>query len=140
MSTEPRIFSWSEMPKQTLMNGLFERTALRSDGGLVTLNWFKPNAPKHAQHSHPFDQIALIVTGTLVMVIDGKEHVIGPGSAIYIPKDVPHTGYPQGDEPVLNIDIFAPAREDYLFLAVNQNDWGDVPDVPAGSPFQATKS
>ena len=53
--------------------------------------------------------------------------VMGPGTAMRIPAGVPHTGWTIGDEVVLNIDVFAPAREDYLFLAVNQDEYGEIP-------------
>jgi quercetin dioxygenase-like cupin family protein len=128
MSASPVVYKWDEMPKEVLFNGDLTRTAIRSDGAIVTLNWHKPSDTRHKLHSHPFDQLVLIVSGTLVIVIEDKEYVMGPGTALRIPASVPHTGYAIGDEDVLNIDIFAPAREDYLFLAANQNEYGAVPE------------
>jgi hypothetical protein len=135
---EARAFMFGDMPKQGLMEGLFERTALRTNDSLVTFNWFQPGFPRQALHHHPFDQLALIISGTLKLQIGDKEIVAGPGSAVYIPPDVPHTGWPVGDEVVFNIDIFAPARADYLFLALNQSDWGPTPDAEQSAPFIST--
>lgn len=124
--TKPRLFRWSEMPQEVLWDGKLARTAIRSDGAIVAINWHQPNTPRKPRHSHPFDQLVLIVTGTLMLDLDGEEVLMGPGTALRIPANVPHTGWTVGDEVVLNIDIFAPAREDYLFLAVNQDDYGEV--------------
>lgn len=127
MSEKPQVFLFSEMPKEILWGGKLSRTAIRSDGAITAINWHQPNTPKKAPHSHPFDQLVLILSGTLGMLIGGEEFVMGPGSAMRIPANVPHTGWTIGDEVVLNIDVFAPAREDYLFLAVNQDEYGVVP-------------
>jgi mannose-6-phosphate isomerase-like protein (cupin superfamily) len=40
----------------------------------------------------------------------------GPGSVIRVPPNVRHYGEPIGSEPVLNLDVFAPFREDYRHL------------------------
>jgi ribosomal protein L16 Arg81 hydroxylase len=65
------------------------------------------------------------------MVIGDKEHICEAGSAVYIPKNIPHTGRPLGAEPLFIIDVFAPPRADYLYFAQNQADWGEVHGVKA---------
>lgn len=124
---KPRVFKFSEMAKETLWDGKLSRTAVRSDGAMVAVNWHQPGGARKAPHSHPFDQLVLIINGTLGLDVGGHEVVMGPGTAMRIPANVPHTGWTIGNEVVLNIDIFAPAREDYLFLAVNQDEYGAVP-------------
>ncbi len=128
MSLKPRVFRFAEMPKEVLWDGKLARTAIRSDAGIAAINWHQPDAPRKAPHSHPFDQLVLIVTGTLGMQIGDEEYVLPAGSAVRIPGGVPHTGWTIGDEVVLNIDFFAPVRDDYLFLAVNQDEYGPVPE------------
>lgn len=125
MSNMPRVYKWSEMPKECLRGGMLERTAVRTDGAVVTLNWFSADRPKVAPHSHPFDQLSLIVTGKVLMVIGDKEYVCEAGSAAYIPPNVPHTSIALGNEPQLMIDVFSPVRDDYKYLAVNQSDWAE---------------
>jgi quercetin dioxygenase-like cupin family protein len=129
MSGTPRVYKFSEMSKEQLKGGQIERSAVRTDGAIVTLNWFKSDRPPAPPHSHPYDQLALVISGKVIMVIGDREYVCEPGSAVYIPKDTPHTGKPLGDETLFIIDVFAPAREDYLYFAENQPDWGDVPKV-----------
>jgi mannose-6-phosphate isomerase-like protein (cupin superfamily) len=41
------------------------------------------------------------------------------GSIVFVPAGVEHYIEPLGDEVVKNLDVFAPAREDYLHLL----DW-----------------
>jgi quercetin dioxygenase-like cupin family protein len=67
-------------------------------------------------HSHDFDQIALITRGSAVYHIGEEANEVGPGSVMLIPAHVEHYIEPVGDETVENIDVFAPARDDYLHL------------------------
>lgn len=115
-----RVFNLEALPRQSLFDGGLERTALRSDGATVTLNWFLPDCKKVEPHAHPFDQLSFVFQGTLIFQIDGVEHELTAGTAILIPPNIPHTAWPKGDEVVLNVDVFAPSRADYDFLAAHQ--------------------
>ena len=70
-------------------------------------------------HSHDFDQIAMIVSGTAIYHVNGVGHPVGPGSLILIPAGQPHFIEPTGTEKVLNLDVFGPARKDLIHLL----DW-----------------
>ena len=39
--------------------------------------------------------------------------MLGPGGLLQIPSNVEHWGEVVGDEPVLNLDVFTPVREEY---------------------------
>lgn len=67
-------------------------------------------------HSHPHEQLGYVVTGTIVMVIDGDESELRPGDGYRIAGDVQHSGTAGADGCVV-IDIFTPVREDYRELA-----------------------
>ena len=67
-------------------------------------------------HSHDFDQIAMITKGRAVYHIGDEPNDVGPGSILLIPAGVDHYIEPVGDDVVENIDVFAPARDDYLHL------------------------
>ena len=127
MSKKLRVFRFSEMPKETIWEGKLSRTAIRSDNAITTLNWHQPGTSRKPPHSHPFDQLVLILSGTFGLQVGEEELVLSAGTAVRIPANVPHTCWTIGNEVVLNIDVFAPAREDYLFLAVNQDEYGPVP-------------
>ena len=122
------LYSWSDLPRQTIFDGNLSRTALRTDGALVTFNWFEPRMPRPDPHSHPFDQLVMVIEGRLNLEVDAEAIEMPPGSAARIPSGVAHTAWPAGDRRVLNIDVFGTVREDYLFLTQHQKE------VFAGAP------
>lgn len=122
MRKPPTVYRFSEMPKETILDGFVTRTGLRTDNALVTFNFLPPHKEKVPPHNHPFDQLILIVQGTMVVEVDGVEYELPPGSALLVPPNAMHTGWVVGDETVLNIDVFAPVRQDYLHLTAHQQE------------------
>ena len=123
MSKKLTVYKMSEEERVSQRDGFLLRNAIRSDGSVVTFNWHKPGYPPQPPHSHPFDQIAMVLQGTLMFIVDGVEYLLESGSAIHVPASVPHASRVIGDETVLNIDVFAPVREDYLFMTLNRHDF-----------------
>jgi quercetin dioxygenase-like cupin family protein len=107
----------AEPPREAAFGGAVQRSAVRSDDALITFNWITPGPQTPPPHSHPFDQLSFVVQGSMEFDIDGERFLVGPGEALAIPAGAPHTARTIGDEVVLNVDVFAPAREDYLYLA-----------------------
>ncbi len=64
-------------------------------------------------HSHPHEQMGLLLEGELTFTIGDEEHVVRPGQMWRIPGGVPHKAV-AGDDPVQALDVFCPIREDYL--------------------------
>jgi quercetin dioxygenase-like cupin family protein len=52
-------------------------------------------------HSHPNEQWIYILEGTFRATIDGKDIEAKPGSLVYIPADVVHSGKATADQDVL---------------------------------------
>jgi quercetin dioxygenase-like cupin family protein len=121
--TSDVLFLWDDLPKQSLFDGKMQRSAFRSDHALVTFNWIEPGIERPEPHSHPFDQVVLVLEGAMVLEVDGREYECGPGAITRIPPDAMHTGWVVGTERVLNMDVFAPARADYLHLTTYQKDY-----------------
>jgi quercetin dioxygenase-like cupin family protein len=68
-------------------------------------------------HRHDdFDQIATILSGRAVYHVGPDAHDVQAGSLLLIPAGVEHWIEAVGDEPVENLDVFAPARPDYQHL------------------------
>jgi quercetin dioxygenase-like cupin family protein len=71
--------------------------------------------PKHEPkpHKHAYEQIVYILAGHIRFHVGEVTVLLGPGGLLQIPPDVMHWGEVVGDEPVLNLDVFTPVREEY---------------------------
>lgn len=65
-------------------------------------------------HSHPYEQIGYLCSGSGRLWVGAEAADIRPGSSWCIPKDVPHRAEFSRDS--LAIDVFHPVREDYRDL------------------------
>jgi mannose-6-phosphate isomerase-like protein (cupin superfamily) len=118
-----RVYSsFDDLPVDHVRDG-FWRAGVRSDGALTTLNWIEPGYVSPGPHSHEFDQISYVLTGTMRFFLGDETVEVSAPGIVYIPGGLPHGGEPVGDERVLNLDVFAPAREDYLSWTANQADF-----------------
>jgi quercetin dioxygenase-like cupin family protein len=64
-------------------------------------------------HSHPHEQMTLVVQGKVRFTIDGLAVIAAPGDVLHFPPNNRH-GATMLDEEVVLIDIFSPIREDFL--------------------------
>jgi quercetin dioxygenase-like cupin family protein len=64
------------------------------------------------EHSHPHEQLGLMLEGEADFTIGGQQQRIRAGQMWIIPGGVPHKVV-AGDHPVRAIDVFHPIREDY---------------------------
>ncbi|WP_200302832.1 cupin domain-containing protein [Streptomyces adelaidensis] len=120
LEPRPRSYRFVDLPREVVREGL-SRLAVRGDDSLVTVNWFEPGFTTRGPHSHPFDQLSFVFAGTLEFTVGGERFIQPAGSVLRIPAGVPHCAQPVGDEQVLNVDVFAPVREDFLYLTDYQN-------------------
>jgi len=66
---------------------------------------------KAAPHTHPNDQIAIMIKGRMLMEVAGEERVMAPGEFAYVPRNVEHR-IQTLDEDAVVLDVFLPSRED----------------------------
>ena len=109
-----KAVSWDDIPPEPVRPGV-RRRGFGTRDVLLVLNECEPGMDLRP-HSHDFDQVALITKGRAVYHIGGEPNEVGPGSVMLIPAGVEHYIEPVGEEVVENIDVFAPARDDYLHL------------------------
>jgi quercetin dioxygenase-like cupin family protein len=105
---------WEEIPGEQVRPGVYRR-GFGTEEALLVMNECEPGMDLRP-HSHEFDQIALITRGRAIYHIGDEANDVGPGSVMLIPAGVEHYIEPVGEETVHNIDVFAPARDDYLHL------------------------
>jgi len=63
-------------------------------------------------HSHPHEQMGLMVSGTMEFTIAGETRLFSGNEMYFIPGGVPH-GVKAGPGGALALDAFSPPREDY---------------------------
>jgi quercetin dioxygenase-like cupin family protein len=63
-------------------------------------------------HSHPHEQMGLLVSGTMEFTIAGETRVLSGNEMYFVPGGVPHAakGGPGG---AVALDAFSPPREEY---------------------------
>ena len=63
-------------------------------------------------HSHPHEQMGLMVSGTMEFTIEGETRVLSGNEMYFVPGGVPHSakGGPGG---AVALDAFSPPREEY---------------------------
>lgn len=66
-----------------------------------------------AEHTHPHEQMTLIIKGKVKFIIDGEVHILTAGDVLHFPPFNRH-GATMLEEEVVLIDIFSPIREDFL--------------------------
>ena len=66
-----------------------------------------------AEHSHPHEQVGMVLEGKEIFFIGGEEKTLSKGDMYLIPGNVKHRVVAL-DEPVKALDIFTPIREDYV--------------------------
>ena len=104
--------NWLELAPGVRMQPLF------GEGAMLNLIDFEPNA-RVPEHSHPHEQLGMVVDGELVLEIDGVAHRLRPGVAYQIPGGTPHGAWTE-DTTCRVLDVFQPVREDYRDRAAGQ--------------------
>ncbi|MCB1462904.1 MAG: cupin domain-containing protein [Rhodobiaceae bacterium] len=119
-----KVYRWRDLPRETVRPGV-TRTAFRGDNALMVMNWLEPGMEVRP-HSHPFEQLAYIIAGRVRFTVGDEVVEVGAGEVLRIPPDVVHCGEPVGDETAINLDVFAPVRDDYRHLTAYQEaDFAD---------------
>lgn len=63
-------------------------------------------------HSHPHEQIGMVIDGTATFFIGDESKDLGPGDFYLMPGGVPHRVVAHG-KPVRALDVFHPPRQEY---------------------------
>lgn len=99
----------ANIPAREIRPGFFGKM-VHGEKSTLTV-WEITKGSRLAQHSHPHEQITLVLGGELEMIIGGETYLLTAGATHAIPSHVPHSAYARTDCKV--IDCFAPVREDY---------------------------
>jgi quercetin dioxygenase-like cupin family protein len=93
------------------MNPLLTRQFVSGEKGMAARIMLKKGCLV-PEHSHPNEQIALILSGALEFTVQGEKITVRAGELIVLPPNVPHSALALEDTE--DIDFFAPPRQDWL--------------------------
>ena len=97
------------LPQKELVNGITARVAW---GENLMLSFMKLNPNAIApSHSHPHEQMGLVLSGKLEVTINNETKLLKEGDAFLIPSDVEHSAKNLESQTRV-LDIFSPPRED----------------------------
>jgi quercetin dioxygenase-like cupin family protein len=103
-------YTWENIPAQQLDEHIVRRMIVGQKEMLV--RWEFKKGALAARHSHPHEQVVMMVHGKLRLAVGDDETIMGPQDIVVIPPQVPHEA--EALEDTVVIDIFSPPREDFL--------------------------
>jgi quercetin dioxygenase-like cupin family protein len=98
------------LPSFDLAAGASAR-ALFGERAMLNLVELEPGSVV-ARHSHPHEQLGLILRGSMTLNVEGTDHLLRELDAYALPGGVEHEGI-AGSDGALVLDVFQPVREDY---------------------------
>ncbi|REJ85941.1 MAG: cupin domain-containing protein [Planctomycetota bacterium] len=101
----------SQCSRHTIFPGVDVLTAA-GEQMMLSLAVFEPEAVVEA-HSHPHEQVGMVVEGRARFIVGDEEKILGPGEMYFIPGGVTHRVIAL-EEGCKALDVFHPVREEYL--------------------------
>jgi quercetin dioxygenase-like cupin family protein len=105
-----RLIHFSEASAFTMTEGV-EARPLFGEGAMLNLVTFEPGATVPL-HSHPHEQLGIVLEGMQALVIDGVPHELHKLDGYALAGGIEHSAY-CGPEGATVLDVFCPVREDY---------------------------
>jgi quercetin dioxygenase-like cupin family protein len=115
------VTDWSRVKKEKPAPGI-QRQMVVGENVMMVRFTFEPFLVT-PEHTHPHEQMTLVVQGKVKFFIEGEVKIVSPGDVLHFPPHNRH-GATMLDEEVVLIDIFSPIREDFLTPANNGNKSG----------------
>lgn len=104
--------NWEKLEKTTAREGV-QRSVVSGEKVMMVMNEIQPGTVPYP-HSHSHEQILYIIKGRAEVGVGDQEWILSAGDVIVIAPNVSHVLKVLGNEPVLNLDVFSPIREEYL--------------------------
>jgi quercetin dioxygenase-like cupin family protein len=106
-------YRWEDMPREDLSAGLTRRL-VTGDRVMIAHVYFTKGT-EVPRHRHDNEQLTYILEGTLQFFLgddDEETQTVHAGEVLVIPSDLPHRAVALED--TLDVDVFAPPRQDWL--------------------------
>jgi quercetin dioxygenase-like cupin family protein len=106
--SEPSAIDWSAIPVEHPRDGVARQTIHGANQTLVRYV-YQPGSV-FPEHSHPEEQITIILSGSIDFTVDGKPVTLSAGQSALIPANVPHGAVVTGPDVVETLNTMAPRR------------------------------
>lgn len=103
--------NWDGLPEKEVVTGMFAKI-VHTDN-MSVIRWRILKDAKLPEHSHPHEQVTLVLKGELLLTVDGKEYLLKEGDFLPIKSNLVHSGLAKSDVDV--IDVFNPVRTDMQY-------------------------
>ena len=111
-STDTQVYvKGSQMDWESVGPGL-KRKVLGYDAGLMLVHVDFEEGAVGQLHHHPHRQVSYVESGRFEVQVNGRKEVLEAGDSFFIPPDVEHGAVAL--EAGRLLDVFAPAREDFV--------------------------
>ena len=105
------VIAYSDVPTAQLAVGAHSHIMT---GEKMTLSFAHLQAGSYFPvHTHPYEQMMVVLKGELDAVLEGKLFKMGPGDVIFFAEGSKH-GAQMRDVDCEILDVFTPARPDYI--------------------------
>ncbi len=103
--------STGDYPTVAMLPGI-ARTVVASGDGAMVVRFELDNGAVLPGHSHPHEQMGVVISGTLDLTIGGETRSLQAGDSYVAPPNTIHSAV--AIERTVVLDVFAPPRADYL--------------------------
>ncbi len=129
----PRDYDRSEIPSVHTLQHVepyrnepgFEQALVRGIDQLIGFSRISPEKPDGEPHTHPYEQMNMLVEGRLDFLVDGEWVELEPYDTLVIPPEIPHTSRAVDGE-TATLLAFWPLREDRLDATKYQTEFPDL--------------
>ena len=104
------LYRWPDIPEEAL-NPLFSRRVVHTERLTVARLWLKKGCIV-PRHEHANEQFSTVESGKLRFILDGTVIDVGADESLSIPPHAVHEV--EALEDTVAVDIFTPAREDWI--------------------------
>jgi mannose-6-phosphate isomerase-like protein (cupin superfamily) len=108
--TPPATRDFADCPVETTGDRQFRVLFGPARGCSVATQFVGEIPPGRApEHSHPYDEVVLVLAGEGVAHIGGAEHSLAPGTCAHLPPGLPHCLENTGQDTLRVLGVFHPA-------------------------------
>ncbi len=102
--------NWDDVPVETVLPGI-TRAIVHGERQSLVRYRYEPGSI-FPEHSHPQEQITVVLSGRIAFEIGGERRVFGPGDVAVIPGGILHGAEVVGSEVVDTLNALSPRRDD----------------------------